>query len=111
MIYDDYEEKTKILDRLYKAEHRNFEFEQTIKRLNRRITIVESQQLNHTSQESTCNTQRVHNTNTTDKVSIGVRDKVTKYVLTKIYKELKILLAKECSMTNNPNEPPHNPTR
>jgi hypothetical protein len=106
MIYDDYEDKTKILDRSYKAEHRNFEFEQTFKTLNRRITIVESQQLNHTSQESTCNTQRVHNKNPSDEVSIGVRDKVTKYD-----KELKILLAKECSMTKNQNEPPQNPTR
>ena len=66
MIHGDYEDKTKILDRLYKAEHRHFELEQTIKTLNRRITIMESQQLNHTSQESTCNTKRVHNANPTD---------------------------------------------
>jgi len=58
--------KNKILDSLYKAEHRNFKFEQTIKTLNRRITILENQQLNHSSQESTCNTQRVQNANPTD---------------------------------------------
>jgi septal ring factor EnvC (AmiA/AmiB activator) len=58
MINDDSKEKGKILDRLYKAEHKNLEFEQTIKTLNRRIATMESQHSIHTSQGSNCNTQR-----------------------------------------------------
>jgi hypothetical protein len=55
------------------------------------MNIMESQQLNHTSQESICNTKRVHNTNPTDEMIIGVRDQVTKHVLTEIDNELTIL--------------------
>lgn len=108
MINDDSKEKSKILDRLYKAEHKNIEFEQTIKTLNRRIATMENQHSNHTSQDSNCNTERISNTKHTDELIIGVCDKVTKYVLNKNDKELDIhvLLTKDCSMTSNQNESP-----
>ena len=41
MLNEDAKEKSKILDRLFKAESRNSELEQTVKTLNRRIEILE----------------------------------------------------------------------
>jgi hypothetical protein len=41
MLNEDAKEKSKILDRLFKAESRNCELEQTVKTLNRRIEILE----------------------------------------------------------------------
>ncbi|CAC5421255.1 unnamed protein product [Mytilus coruscus] len=45
MINEDLKEKEKILERLFQAENRNFELEQTIKTLNRRISILEAQSI------------------------------------------------------------------
>jgi hypothetical protein len=41
MLNEDAKEKSKILDRLFKAESMNCEHEQTVKTLNRRIKFLE----------------------------------------------------------------------
>ncbi|CAG2222006.1 unnamed protein product [Mytilus edulis] len=58
MMNDDLKDKEKILERLFKAENRNFELEQTIKTLNRRISILEVQP---TQQVKETNSQRQNN--------------------------------------------------
>ncbi|VDI13171.1 Hypothetical predicted protein [Mytilus galloprovincialis] len=79
-INDKAKEKTRLLDKLHKAESRNLELELTIKTLSKRIEILENQSSNN----STSN----NNNSSTDDLILAVRDKVTRFVLRKVENEL-----------------------
>ncbi|VDH96185.1 Hypothetical predicted protein [Mytilus galloprovincialis] len=69
-------EKTTLLDRILKAESKNIELEHTIKTLNQAIDSK----------------IKMKKENTSDDIVVGIRDRVTKYVLTKVDQELSQLL-------------------
>ncbi|VDI01526.1 Hypothetical predicted protein [Mytilus galloprovincialis] len=101
MMNIDLKDKEKIIERLFKAENRNFELEQTIKTLKRRISIIEVQP---TQQVKETNSQRQSNCtqSSTDELVIGVRDKVTRFFLSKIDNELDKLLSNNDQTKDNP---------
>ncbi|CAC5402563.1 unnamed protein product [Mytilus coruscus] len=101
MINDDFKEKEQILERLFKAENRNFELEQTIKTLNRRISILETQPIQQTK-EPKFPPQNNCTQSSTDELIVGVRDKVTRFVLSKIDNEFDKLLSKNDHAKDNP---------
>ncbi|CAC5361138.1 unnamed protein product [Mytilus coruscus] len=68
-------EKTTLLDRILKAESKNMELEHTIKTLHQAI----DSQINKKEGDSS------------DDIVVGIRDRVTKYVLTKVDQELSQL--------------------
>ena len=106
MINDDAKEKSKILDRLYKAETRNYELEHRVKTLNRRIELLEAT-TSRPSQRSTPhehNMQKHANSNSTDELISGVRDKVTKYILNKIDIEIDELCKRDNEKINRSKE-------
>ncbi|CAG2239658.1 unnamed protein product [Mytilus edulis] len=79
-VNDEAKEKTRLLDRLHKAESRNLELELTIKTLSKRIDILENQGSNNSTSNS--------NNSSTDDIILAVRDKVTRFVLRKVENEL-----------------------
>ncbi|CAC5402801.1 RAG2 [Mytilus coruscus] len=79
-INDEAKEKTRLLDRLHKAESRNLELELTIKTMNKRIELLENQSSNN----GTIN----NNNSSTDDLILAVSDKVTRFVLRKVENEL-----------------------
>ena len=94
MLNDDSKEREKILDRLFKAESRNNELVQTVNTLTQRISMLEglTDQSSNKFQKTAANSVE---TNSTDELIIGLRDKVTRFVLTKIDRELDALLKQE----------------
>ncbi|CAG2244625.1 unnamed protein product [Mytilus edulis] len=69
-------EKTTLLDRILKAESKNIELEHTIRTLNQAIDSK----------------IKMKEENSSDDIVVGIRDRVTKYVLTKVDQELSQLL-------------------
>ncbi|CAC5405004.1 unnamed protein product [Mytilus coruscus] len=88
MLNEDMKEKTKIIERLHKAEIRNIELENTIKTLQTRI-----EQLPMQSSTSYDKPSHVHSYNNEgdDELIIGMRKRVTKFVLGRIDNELNKL--------------------
>ncbi|XP_071153609.1 GATA zinc finger domain-containing protein 14-like [Mytilus edulis] len=88
MLNEDMKEKTKIMDRLHKAEIRNIELENTIKTLQTRIEQIPINSVvnnsNPTNSQSKIKEEE-------DELIIGMRKRVTKFVLNKIDKELNKL--------------------
>ncbi|CAC5375424.1 unnamed protein product [Mytilus coruscus] len=66
-INDEAKEKTRLLDRLHKAESRNFELELTIKTMNKRIELLENQNSNNCTS---------NNNSRTDDLILAVREKL-----------------------------------
>ncbi|CAC5379561.1 unnamed protein product [Mytilus coruscus] len=94
MINENMKEKTNILDRLHKAEFRNLELENTIKTLYTKIESFQNRQNQHPPEhQNTTSTA-------TDNLVIGIREKVTKYVLSKVDDEMN-KLQNENKNTNN----------
>jgi hypothetical protein len=88
ILNDSTSEKTKVLDRLFKAETRNLELENTVKTLYNKIETSENKPSNNTSNNE--------NTDSCDELVAGIREKVTKCVLSKVENELnRILIADE----------------
>jgi hypothetical protein len=88
ILNDSTSEKTKLLDRLFKAETRNLELENTVKTLYNKIETSENKPSNNTSNNE--------NTDSCDELVAGIREKVTKFVLSKVENELnRILIADE----------------
>jgi hypothetical protein len=88
ILNDSTSEKTKLLDRLFKAETRNLELENTVKTLYNKIETSENKPFNNTSNNE--------NTDSCDELVAGIREKVTKFVLSKVENELnRILIADE----------------
>ncbi|CAG2242705.1 metK [Mytilus edulis] len=99
-------EKTKVLDRLFKAEARNLELEQTVKTLFTRIETLEAYkttQGNGGTIHSIPNTEDKvsHDSTSSDKLIVGIRDKVTNYVLGKVDEELNKLLNNSGNISSN----------
>ncbi|CAC5404236.1 unnamed protein product [Mytilus coruscus] len=94
MNNENMKEKTNISDRLHKAEFRNLELENTTKTLYTRIESFQNKQnqhlLEHQNSTSTA----------TDDLVIGIREKVIKYVLSKVDDKLN-KLQNENKNTNN----------
>ena len=94
-INDTMTEKTRILDRMYKAEARNLEMEHTVKNFQNRIEMLESRKTlqgdggNFHSipkkDENSCPTRE------NDDLILGIREKVTKFILGKVENELNKL--------------------
>ena len=88
MLNEDMKEKTKVMDRLHKAEIRNIELENTIKTLQTRIEQIPINSVvnnsNPTNSQSKIKEEE-------DELIIGMRKRVTKFVLNKIDKELNKL--------------------
>ncbi|CAG2248448.1 unnamed protein product [Mytilus edulis] len=104
-INENMSEKTKVLDRLFKAEARNLELEQTVKTLFTRIETLEAYkttQGNGGTFHSIPNTENKvsHDSTSSDKLIVGIRDKVTNYVLGKVDEELNKLL-NSCNRSSN----------
>ncbi|CAC5411733.1 unnamed protein product [Mytilus coruscus] len=94
MINENMMEKTNILDRLHKAEFRNLELENTIKTLYTKIESFQNRQNQHPPEhQNTTSTA-------TDDLVIGIPEKVTKYVLSKVDDEIN-KLQNENKNTNN----------
>jgi hypothetical protein len=72
ILNDSTSEKTKLLDRLFKAETRNLELENTVKTLYNKIETSENKPSNNTSNNE--------NTDSCDELVAGIREKVTKFV-------------------------------
>ncbi|CAG2239729.1 unnamed protein product [Mytilus edulis] len=105
-IIENMSEKTKVLDRLFKAEARNLELEQTVKNLFTRIQTLEAYkttQGNGGTFHSIPNTgnKGSHDSTSSDKLVVGIRDKVTNYVLGKVDEELNKLLNNSCNRSSN----------
>ncbi|CAG2216627.1 unnamed protein product [Mytilus edulis] len=105
-INENMSEKTKVLDRLFKAEARNLELEQTVKTLFTRIETLEAYkttQGNGGTFHSIPNTENKvsHDSTSSDKLIVGIRDKVTNYVLGKVDEELNKLLNNSCNRSSN----------
>ncbi|CAC5401532.1 unnamed protein product [Mytilus coruscus] len=101
MLNDDSKEKDKILERLFKAENRNLELEQTVKTLNRRISLVEEQPIHRTTEQTSSKHTNCSN-RSTDELITGVRDEVTRYVLSKIDSDLDKLLGQSVQTLSSP---------
>lgn len=101
MLNDDSKEKEKILERLFKAENRNLELELTVKTLNRRISLLEEQP-KHPMTEQASSKHSNSSNGSTDELITGVRDKVTRYVLSKIDSELDKLLGQAEQTQSSP---------
>ncbi|CAC5417021.1 unnamed protein product [Mytilus coruscus] len=88
MLNEDMKEKTKIIERLHKAEIRNIELENTTKTLQTRI-----EQLPMQSSPSYDKPTHVHSYNNEgdDELIIGMRKRVTEFVLGRIDNELNKL--------------------
>ncbi|CAG2253969.1 unnamed protein product [Mytilus edulis] len=76
ILNDNATEKTTLLDRILKAESKNIELEHTIRTLNQAIDSK----------------IKMKEENSSDDIVVGIRDRVTKYVLTKVDQELSQLL-------------------
>lgn len=83
ILNDSTSEKTKLLDRIFKAETRNFELENTVKTLYNKIETSEN--------KPSCNTSNNVNSGSFDKLVVGIREKITKFVLNKVENELNRL--------------------
>ncbi|CAC5398600.1 unnamed protein product [Mytilus coruscus] len=108
-INESLSEKTKVLDRLFKAETRNLELEQTVINLFTRIETLEAYK---TTQGDSGTFHSIPNTEnkfspdctSSDKLIVGIRDKVTNYVLGKVDEELNKLLNNSCVRSSNPEQ-------
>lgn len=78
-INNEAKEKTRLLDRLHKAESRKFELELTIKTMNKRIELL----------ENNCTSNNIYSS--TDDIILAVSDKVTRFVLRKLENKLDML--------------------
>ncbi|CAC5400783.1 unnamed protein product [Mytilus coruscus] len=108
-INESLSEKTKVLDRLFKAETRNLELEQTVKNLFTRIETLEAYKTTQGDGgtfHSIPNTENKFSPDCTssDKLIVGIRDKVTNYVLGKVDEELNKLLNNSCDRSSNPEQ-------
>ena len=83
ILNDSTSEKTKLLDRLFKAETRNLELENTVKTLYNKIETSENKPSSNTSNNV--------NSGSCDDLVIGIREKITKFVLNKVENELNKL--------------------
>ncbi|VDI12916.1 Hypothetical predicted protein [Mytilus galloprovincialis] len=88
-------EKTKVLDRLFKAEARNLEIET--------LEAYKTTQGNGGTFHSIPNSENKvsHDSTSSDKLIVGIRDKVTNYVLGKVDEELNKLLNNSCNRSSN----------
>ena len=100
MLNEDAKEKSKILDRLFKAESRNCELEQTVKTLNRRIEILEELTKTDHQKNIPSSIRNRETLNSTDEFINGVHEKVTRYILSKIGIEIDRLCEKDWSDKN-----------
>ncbi|XP_071169795.1 interaptin-like [Mytilus edulis] len=94
MINENMKEKTNILDRLHKSEFRNIELENTIKTLYTKIESLQNKPNQHLPEHQSSASK------TTDDLVTGIREKVTKYVLSKVDDEIN-KLQNENKTTNN----------
>ncbi|CAG2205055.1 unnamed protein product [Mytilus edulis] len=94
MINENMKEKTNILDRLHKSEFRNIELENTIKTLYTKIESLQNKPNQHLPEHQSSVSK------TTDDLVTGIREKVTKYVLSKVDDEIN-KLQNENKTTNN----------
>lgn len=85
MVQEDLKEKVKIMERLHKAEIHNIELENTIKTLHTRIEMLQMQTTNSNSGPTSNNKQPLDET---DELVVGMRKRVTRYVLNRIDDEL-----------------------
>jgi len=102
-------EKTRILDRMYKADSRNLEMEHTVKNLQNRIEVLESRktlQENGGNFHSIPETEKEKNccpTRENDELVLGIREKVTRFILGKVENELNKLQNHDCEVTPKTN--------
>lgn len=83
MVNEDLREKIQIMDRLHQSEIRNIELENTIKTLYTQIENLK-QRTNVTNSDTN---NRSPITNREDEIIIGLRNRVTKFVLNRLDKE------------------------
>lgn len=85
MINEDLKEKIRIMDRLHQSEMRNLELENTIKTL---YTQIESLQQQSSFTQNYQENRKTREQNGEDEIVAGLRNRVTKFVLNRIDKEL-----------------------
>jgi hypothetical protein len=81
-INENTNDRTRLLDRLYQAETRNLELEQTLKTLNQKIDSTGQKDLD---------TPMGNNKESCDEIILGIREKITRFVLSKVDQELNKL--------------------
>ena len=82
ILNENTNDRTRLLDRLYQAETRNLELEQTLKTLNQKIENTGQKDLD---------TPMGNNKESCDEIILGIREKITRFVLSKVDQELNKL--------------------